>query len=129
MWTRAHKIALSGLLAGAGVVAALGLIPAERAAAQLVPGEYSLHQDGLVGWVCVSADRTEEWWAYFQDTYVWGNPTHNLVNPWELSGAYQSLGTWGGYAAWKADVLQRTESLNRTIIFQRHFVTEEQVEN
>jgi hypothetical protein len=129
MWKRMHRIVLAGLLVGAALLAPVWLSTAPRAAAQMMGGEYELYQDALVGWVCVSADRTEEWWAYFDDTYVWGSSAHNLLNPWELAGAYRSLGTWGGYAAWKADVLQRTESINRTIIFQRHFVTEEQVVN
>jgi hypothetical protein len=129
MWKRLRRVVLSGLLVGASLLAALGLSPAERADAQLMPGEYCLYQDGLVGWVCVTADRSEEWWAYLEGSYVWGNPTHTALDPWELSAAFRGAPTFGGYAAWKASVLQRPESAGRTVVFQRHLVTEESVQN
>jgi hypothetical protein len=105
------------------------LLQGATARAQIGPGEFTQRQGGTVGWVCVSPDRTTEWWAYFDDVYRWADATCTSTNPWEAQAQFLGVGAYGSFAAWKADVLQRAAAQGRTIVFQQHSVAEESVEN
>lgn len=114
------------LIVGSAVAS---LLQGATARAQIGPGEFALRQGGTVGWVCVSADRTTEWWAYFGDVYRWADATSTSSSPWGVEAQYIGVGAWGSFASWKADVLQRAAAQGRTIVFQQHSVAEEAVEN
>ena len=108
------------------------VVHADRAAAQMRPGEYALYQPGSsdpVGWVRVSGDHSAEWWAYVEGAYVWADSTNIPISPWHLESRYMGVGSWATYATWKSDVLQRSAAGGHTITFQNHAVTEESVNN
>jgi hypothetical protein len=123
---RPFRLVVVALMVGSAVAS---LLHGETARAQIGPGEFALHQGGTVGWVCVSADRTTEWWAYFEDVYRWADATCTAASPWDAQAQYLGAGAYGSFAAWKADVLQRAAAQGRTIVFQQHAVAEESVEN
>jgi hypothetical protein len=120
-------------VAGVAVVAVVGLATAlsndSTVQAQLKPGEFALHQSGLVGWVYVNSDRTVEWWAYIDGLYEWADSSSVGSNQWQLDAEYIGSTPWITYSAWKANVLERAAADGKTIVFQQHAVTEESVEN
>lgn len=101
----------------------------ENASGQIRPGEYFLVQGGTVGWVYVSPDKSSEWWAYIDGAYEWADQRSVGENRWELDAEYMGSPTYPGFGAWKAAVRMRPEAQGRTLIFQRHAVQEEVVQN
>lgn len=122
-----------GRFVGVALVAIAGLATSlsndSTVQAQMKPGEFTLHQSGLVGWVYVNSDRTVEWWAYIDGEYEWADSSSVGSNLWQLDAEYVGSTPWITYAAWKANVLQRAAADGKTIVFQQHAVTEESVEN
>lgn len=122
-------VVLSGLSL-AVVSTAQSVVSAPSSQAQAKPGEFNLRQAGLVGWLYVSPDGANEWWAYIDDgSYQWADPSHTLSNPWDLKADYIGPGNYSSYAAWKAAVLARPAAQGKPIKFQKHAVVEETVQN
>ena len=92
-------------------------------------GEYRIRQSSVVGWVYVAGDRSFEWWAYLDGPYAWADSGSSSECPWHLSAEYVGGCGWATFEAWKSEVLQRSEALGKTVVFQRHAVTEESVQN
>jgi hypothetical protein len=123
-WTFWTGVALGAV---ASVGAAIG--DSSRASAQVMDGEFALRQSTVVGWACVSGDRSYEWWAYIDGVYDWADSTSTPASPWDLKAEYMGPGGWSSFDAWKSAVLQRPEAAGKRVVFQRHTVTEETTQN
>ncbi len=122
---RLVRVASVVAVAVSGIVAALLHVP--PAQAQCRPGNYALQQSGTVGWVYVNSDHTAEWWAYIEGAYQWADSSSVGTSKWTCDAEYTGDDSWPSYAAWKADVLERSEALGHVITFQQHAVVEESV--
>lgn len=114
-------------------VAAVGSVfDGDRVAAQILPGEYHLHQPGTadpVGWAWRSGDGATEWWAYVDGSYSWAGSANGPSSRWRLDAEYVGAGNWANYAAWKNHVLLQSAAQGRTIVFQDHSICEETLSN
>jgi hypothetical protein len=124
-----HRLLRLDVVVVIAASAAASFLQGTTARAQVGPGEFALHQGPTVGWVCVSSDRTTEWWAYVDGVYRWADETCTSSSPWVAQAEYIGVGTWGSFEAWKADVLTRQAAQGKTIVFQRHAVEQESVAN
>lgn len=124
---------LFGLLFGvsmAVVSMTQSVVSAPTGEAQARPGEFSLRQAGVVGWIYVTGDGATEWWAYIDDgSYQWADQGNTLSNLWDLKAEYIGAGNYANYAAWKSAVLARPAALGKPIKFEKHAVTSETVQN